>query len=137
MLCNIGHTFQIEYNLLAYYTYSFTLFELMSLRKVEIFVNAIDCLFSFFFSEFCKGNFYFRSSYDKDSERTHHRVAWLRLVSCAERLLNWTKKSSLAPSSLVVAIQAALIDPALELFYPETAEKLAAILFVHTYLFFD
>ncbi|CAH2086384.1 unnamed protein product [Euphydryas editha] len=71
----------------------------------------------------------FKTSYDKDPERMHHRVAWLRLVSCGERLLNWTRKSSLAPSSLVVAMQAALIDPALELFYPETAKKLAAVLF--------
>ena len=60
----------------------------------------------------------------------HYRVAWLRLVVCAEKLLNWAKDSALPPTSLVAALQAALIDPALTIIYPEISEKITFVLFV-------
>ncbi|XP_026494839.2 rotatin-like [Vanessa tameamea] len=71
----------------------------------------------------------FKASCNRDPERSHHRGAWLRTVSCGERLLNWTRNSALAPTSIIVALQAALIDPALELLYPTLAKKLAAVIF--------
>lgn len=61
---------------------------------------------------------YFRKSFFEDTDKTHIRIAWLRLVFCAENILHWTRDSALPPSSLVVALQAAQLDPAIELFYP-------------------
>lgn len=58
------------------------------------------------------------------AERGHHRAAWLRLVSSAEKLLNWAKNSPIPPSSFIVALQSAQLDPALELLYPALSSKL-------------
>ncbi|KAI8434888.1 LOW QUALITY PROTEIN: hypothetical protein MSG28_003373 [Choristoneura fumiferana] len=57
-------------------------------------------------------------SFTEYPDKTHHRVAWFRLASSAEKLMYWARHSALPPSSLIVALQAALLDPALELFYP-------------------
>lgn len=73
---------------------------------------------------------FFRNSFYEDSERCHHRTTWIRLASCAERLLHWARNSALPPSSLVVALQTAQIDPALELFYPELSGRIATVLHV-------
>lgn len=62
----------------------------------------------------------------------HYRVAWLRLVACAEKLLNWAKESALPPTSLLAALQAAQVDPALEIMYPELSKKIAFVLCVST-----
>ncbi|CAK1581817.1 unnamed protein product [Parnassius mnemosyne] len=66
----------------------------------------------------------YKKSFTDNTERVHHRIAWLRLTSCAEKLLNWAKKSPLPPASLIVALQVAQLDPALELLYPELSKKI-------------
>ncbi|CAH2251030.1 jg11793 [Pararge aegeria aegeria] len=70
----------------------------------------------------------YRSLIYKDPERAHHRVAWLRLVPCGVTLLKWAKTSALPPSSLVTALQAANIDPAIELLYPTLGKRTATVL---------
>ncbi|CAH2073764.1 unnamed protein product, partial [Iphiclides podalirius] len=66
----------------------------------------------------------YRKSFMTKAERGHHRAAWLRLLSCAGKLLDWAQNSPLPPSSLIVAVQSAQLDPALELLYPELSAKL-------------
>ncbi|KAJ0180591.1 hypothetical protein K1T71_003995 [Dendrolimus kikuchii] len=70
----------------------------------------------------------YRKSFFEDTARIHHRVAWLHLVFCSERLLKWSRDSAMPPTSLITAMQAALLDPALEMFYPEITKGLANIL---------
>ncbi|CAH0720929.1 unnamed protein product, partial [Brenthis ino] len=71
----------------------------------------------------------YRTSFTQEPDRTHYRVAWLRLVPCGERLLHWARESALPPTALVAALQAAHIDPALELMYPEISKRIASVLF--------
>ncbi|KAG6442642.1 hypothetical protein O3G_MSEX002455 [Manduca sexta] len=70
----------------------------------------------------------YRKSFYEDSSRTHHRMAWLRLIFCAEKLLNWCRASALPPLSMVVALQSAQLDPAIKLFYPDLSARLATLL---------
>ncbi|XP_061711594.1 uncharacterized protein LOC133520923 isoform X2 [Cydia pomonella] len=70
----------------------------------------------------------YKKSYTNYPELSHHRVAWFRLVKCAEKLLRWARRSALPPSSLMVALQAAQLDPALELFYPSLSEDVCEVL---------
>ncbi|XP_063620705.1 rotatin-like [Cydia splendana] len=70
----------------------------------------------------------YKKSYTNYPELSHHRVAWFRLVRCAEKLLRWARRSALPPSSLMVALQAAQLDPALELFYPSLSEDVCEVL---------
>lgn len=70
----------------------------------------------------------YSKSFYEDADRTWHRVAWLRLVSCSQQLLHWIRESALPPASVVAALQAAQIDPALDLFYPELNRKITAVL---------
>ncbi|KAH9643348.1 hypothetical protein HF086_008835 [Spodoptera exigua] len=59
---------------------------------------------------------------------SHHRVAWLRLTFCAEKLLHWARDSALPPTSLVNALQVAQLDPGVELFYPTLSKKIELVL---------
>ncbi|XP_052757353.1 rotatin-like isoform X2 [Galleria mellonella] len=70
----------------------------------------------------------YRKSFSEDSSRKHHRVAWLRLVQCAENLLSWAQESAMPPSSLVLALQIAQLDSGLQLLYPEISRKIAIAL---------
>ncbi|KAM3963108.1 rotatin [Aphomia sociella] len=70
----------------------------------------------------------YNKSFTDDTSRTHHRVAWLRLLECAEILLSWAQESAMPPSSLVVALQAAQLDPALQILYPKISRKIAIVL---------
>ncbi|KAI8434894.1 hypothetical protein MSG28_003373 [Choristoneura fumiferana] len=67
-------------------------------------------------------------SFTEYPDKTHHRVAWFRLASSAEKLMYWARHSALPPSSLIVALQAALLDPALELFYPTLNNNIQDVL---------
>lgn len=66
-----------------------------------------------------------------DISKNHYRVAWLRLVACAERLLHWARDSAMPPSTLVVALQSAQLDPALEMLYPDLRMRISASLQVN------
>lgn len=59
---------------------------------------------------------------------THHRMGWLRLIFCGEKLLSWCRASALPPLSMVVALQSAQLDPAVELFYPDLSARIATVL---------
>ncbi|CAG9096992.1 unnamed protein product [Plutella xylostella] len=63
----------------------------------------------------------YRSSYTSALDRHAHRLAWLRLLPSARRLLQWTARSALAPAALVTALQSARLDPALDMFYEGVA----------------
>lgn len=65
----------------------------------------------------------FSATFNQDIDYTRYRSTWLRLLSCAEKLLSWSNSSSLLPSTLLHALQAAQLDPALDLFYPEIAKR--------------
>ncbi|XP_023948236.2 rotatin [Bicyclus anynana] len=67
-------------------------------------------------------------SFNKEHERAYFRVAWLRLVPCGVTLLHWARSSALPPSPLITALQAALIDPAVELLYPTLGKRTATVL---------
>ncbi|XP_060800326.1 rotatin [Amyelois transitella] len=70
----------------------------------------------------------YSKSYTEDPERLHHRTAWVRLLCAAERLLRWSRQSALPPTSLVAALQAAQLDPALQLLYPDLCNRVAFVL---------
>ncbi|CAH0701750.1 unnamed protein product [Spodoptera exigua] len=70
----------------------------------------------------------YRKSFFDDLDRSHHRVAWLRLTFCAEKLLHWARDSALPPTSLVNALQVAQLDPGVELFYPTLSKKIELVL---------
>ncbi|XP_075969669.1 rotatin-like [Anticarsia gemmatalis] len=70
----------------------------------------------------------YRKSFFDDPDRTHHRLAWLRLVLCADKLLHWAQDSALPPTTLITAMQLAQLDPAIELFYPELSKNIEAVL---------
>ncbi|KAI8434892.1 hypothetical protein MSG28_003373 [Choristoneura fumiferana] len=70
----------------------------------------------------------YKKSFTEYPDKTHHRVAWFRLASSAEKLMYWARHSALPPSSLIVALQAALLDPALELFYPTLNNNIQDVL---------
>ncbi|CAD0196842.1 unnamed protein product [Chrysodeixis includens] len=70
----------------------------------------------------------YKKSFFDDTNRCLHRVAWLRLVMCAAKLLHWARDSALPPTSLVIALQLAQLDPAIELFYPELCKKVELVL---------
>ncbi|GBP57007.1 Cytochrome P450 6a2 [Eumeta japonica] len=69
----------------------------------------------------------YKRSFTKDNSRWRHRVAWLRLVFCAQRLISWAHQS-LLPSTLVLALQVAQIDPALDILYPKVAQNIVDVL---------
>lgn len=69
-----------------------------------------------------------RKSFFDDTDRCHHRMAWLRLVQCAQNLLHWARDSALPPTSLIAAMQLAQLDPAIDLFYPDLSKNIEAIL---------
>ncbi|XP_068629806.1 rotatin [Battus philenor] len=66
----------------------------------------------------------YKKSFLENTERDYHRIAWLRLICCGEKLLNWTKSSPLPPASLIIALQSAQLDPAVELLYPELSQRI-------------
>ncbi|XP_012549479.1 rotatin isoform X2 [Bombyx mori] len=70
----------------------------------------------------------YRESFFNDTAAERYRVAWLRLIFCGERFLNWARNSALPPSSLVSAVQAAQLDPAVDLFYPELSNRISIVL---------
>ncbi|XP_059057157.1 rotatin-like [Achroia grisella] len=70
----------------------------------------------------------YSKSFTDDSSRIYHRIAWLRLVQCAECLLSWARESALPPTSLILSLQVAQLDPALQLLYPEIHRKIALAL---------
>ncbi|XP_038215912.1 rotatin-like [Zerene cesonia] len=70
----------------------------------------------------------YQSSYQLDPERIQHRLAQFRLINCAVMLLNWARKSALPPTSLLASLQNGLLDPGIDIFYPELNEKIAAVL---------
>ncbi|KAJ8722655.1 hypothetical protein PYW07_003835 [Mythimna separata] len=71
--------------------------------------------------------FKYRKSFFDDIECSQHRVAWLRLTMCAEKLLHWARDSALPPTSLVTALQVAQLDPAIDLFYPALSKKIESV----------
>ncbi|XP_063892292.1 rotatin [Helicoverpa armigera] len=70
----------------------------------------------------------YRKSFLDDTDRSHHRVAWIRLTMCAVKLLHWARDSALPPTSLVTALQVAQLDPAVQLFYPSLSKKIESVL---------
>ncbi|XP_045542789.1 rotatin [Papilio machaon] len=66
----------------------------------------------------------YRKSFMENTDRDHHRLAWLRLMSIAEKLLDWAKSSPIPPSSMIVALQAAQLDPVIELLYPDLSRRI-------------
>ncbi|KAI5637938.1 rotatin, an armadillo repeat protein, centriole functioning domain-containing protein [Phthorimaea operculella] len=70
----------------------------------------------------------YRKSFYEDTGRSHHRIAWLRLCACAERMLHWARHSALPPATLATALQLALLDPALDQLYPQLSDRLRGAL---------
>ncbi|CAK1545280.1 unnamed protein product [Leptosia nina] len=70
----------------------------------------------------------YHDSYQTDPERVQHRVAWFRLLSCASSLLNWTRNSPLPPTSLLNSLQTSLLDPGVDILYPELNKKIYSVL---------
>ncbi|XP_022112625.2 rotatin [Pieris rapae] len=70
----------------------------------------------------------YHNLYQSDQERLQHRVAWFRLLSCAAELLYWARKSPLPPTSLCTALQMGLLDPGIDIFYPELNKRMSVVL---------
>ncbi|CAG4911339.1 unnamed protein product [Colias eurytheme] len=70
----------------------------------------------------------YQNSYQLDPERIQHRLAQYRLISCAVKLLNWARKSALPPTSLLASLQNGLLDPGIDIFYPELNKQIALVL---------
>ncbi|XP_050680905.1 rotatin-like isoform X2 [Leptidea sinapis] len=70
----------------------------------------------------------FEESYNSEPSRAHHRLAWIRLMLCAEKIMNWSKNSPLPPTSFLNSLQHAVLDPGIDIFFPELNKRLAAVL---------
>ncbi|XP_072943902.1 rotatin-like [Epargyreus clarus] len=130
--------------------------EAMDMKELNICLNLVECLINLLM-DCVKGSFWsadhstrtqrdiahkscmvmrtigdllakYRKSFNDDVERVHHRLAWLRLVCSGARLLRWARRSALPPAALVTALQAAQLDPALDLLYPELANIVSTAL---------
>jgi hypothetical protein len=70
----------------------------------------------------------FRNAFLDNPDNYYRRSVWLRLVVFAETLLYWARESALPPSTLVVALQTAQLDPALHILYPQISDRVTLAL---------